>query len=492
VKNRSKTIAACSILFLLLLHLPFLHSDPDYYLSIGRDAFTDEGLNTSQLRNYINHDYLDLNECDNLIKSPLFNLILFLPLKFSGTHLMVARLTVLLLLIVALLFLLKENYFSQLMPFLVIGTLTQFYVFQYSHFSLSEMVSVVCILLGIFFTFRMLGRPQPPSRSNRGGVWLPALFFSLAYYAKIQFAYIIVFLPAAIFILSFFPAPSGPEPKSLLLRSMLWLAAFAVIYLLAWYLPFRSTFDFVMKDQSSNKFGALSGIPKTIAFNIIHILFSEQTWWFNSLALICFLSGISLFRKGVDYKFKIMFVLSSLWMLIELHKLSMIYLPSRYLVGYYFAAGLMCTVVLHQLIFLRTQETSLSNFFFRIGFAITALFFIANSIHYSFLLQRRTYNIEAINSYFSSLLRNSEQPVMGPWAPTATWDCKARCIPVWKDFMNDKDVINRFHPQAILSEPNEDESNQAYSSRGISLKQLSDSTREFPLGRWRVIVYWMK
>jgi hypothetical protein len=58
--------------------------------------------------------------------------------------------------------------------------------------------------------------------------------------------------------------------------------------------------------------------------------------------------------------------------------------------------------------------------------------------------------------------------------------------------MNDKDVINRFHPQAILSEPNEDESSQAFSSQGINLKQLSDSTHEFQPGRWSVIVYWMK
>src|SRR5439155_22730052 len=132
------------------------------------------------------------------------------------------------------------------------------------------------------------------------------------------------------------------ELKSLLLKSILWLGVFAIIYLLAWYLPFRSTFDFVMKDETANKFATLSNIPKTIAFNIIHILFSEQTWWFNSLALICLVLGIFLYRKSDDRRFKLMFVLSSLWMLMELHRLSMIYLPSRYLVSYYFAVGVMC------------------------------------------------------------------------------------------------------------------------------------------------------
>ncbi|MBS1659148.1 MAG: hypothetical protein JST18_13760, partial [Bacteroidetes bacterium] len=71
-------LAVGSVVLLILLHFPFLHADPDYFISIGRDAFTDEGLNTSQLRNYINHGYLSFDECDNLIKSPLFNLLLFL------------------------------------------------------------------------------------------------------------------------------------------------------------------------------------------------------------------------------------------------------------------------------------------------------------------------------------------------------------------------------------------------------------------------------
>src|ERR1051325_7282945 len=186
MKKRNRVVALASIVLLFLLHLPFLHSDPDYFLSIGRDAFTDEGLSTSQLRNFINHGYFNLNECDNAIKTPLFNLILFLPLKFFGTHLIVARITILLVLIVALLFLLKENYFAKLVPFLFITMLLQFYVFQYSHFALSEMLSIICILIGILFTFRMIGFAKPLSgRKAADSVWLPALFFSLAYYSKI-------------------------------------------------------------------------------------------------------------------------------------------------------------------------------------------------------------------------------------------------------------------------------------------------------------------
>src|SRR4030095_97812 len=96
------------ILAIFCLHLPFLNADPDIPFTTGRDAFTDEGLNTSQLRNYINHGYLDFMECDNLVKTPLFNLVLFLPLKIFGIHLTVARLTILIFFLLAL-FLISGN-----------------------------------------------------------------------------------------------------------------------------------------------------------------------------------------------------------------------------------------------------------------------------------------------------------------------------------------------------------------------------------------------
>jgi hypothetical protein len=106
-------------------------------------------------------------------------------------------------------------------------------------------------------------------------------------------------------------------------------------------------------------------------------------------------------------------------------------------------------------------------------------------------MKRREFKIEAINRYFSAAIRNIDQPIVGPWAPSATWDCKARSIPVWRDYMNDKDLLNRLHPQAIITEPNQAESNEAYQSQGIDLGLISDSARPFRIGRWTVIVYWI-
>lgn len=478
---KSRIAALATIALLLLLHLPFLHADPDYFLSFSRDAFTDEGLNTSQVRNYINHGYLDLNECDNMIKSPLFNLLLFLPLKIFGTHLIVARITVLLCLLISLFFISRHNYFSQVIPILFATTLLQYYVFQYSHFSLSEMVAGSSILPGVFFLYQFF------QNQKQYQLFLAALFLSITYFLKIQFVYITVLLPASI-IMNWITGIVATNHIKRLSQGIGWLLLFAGIYFLAWYLPFQHTYQYVMSDQVTGKFATPGRIPYTILFNITYILFSGQTWWFNSLVTICFFIGVFVFVRSHDAHFKILFMLSCLWMFIELHKTTMLYLPARYLVSYYFAAGLMCSIVLRQMLLFKIQYTLLR----RIGIALLILFFIGNSIHYGFLFERRSYHIQEVNRYLSSTLKNPDQPVMGVWGTNTTWDCKARTIPVWKDFMNDKDLFNRFHPQAILSEPDEGESNHAYSSQGIKLQEIADSSRAFQIGKWSVIVYWVQ
>ena len=46
-------------LLVILTQVPFVSSDPDFNISESRDANTDEGLNSCQIRNFVNHG--DLN-----------------------------------------------------------------------------------------------------------------------------------------------------------------------------------------------------------------------------------------------------------------------------------------------------------------------------------------------------------------------------------------------------------------------------------------------
>ena len=94
---RFSSFRALAIVGLLLaLHLPFLMSDPDPVVSeLSRGPWTDEGLNTIQVRNFINHGYLSLSECDNLIKTPFFGFVLVPFYSLPGTDIWVGRAVVL-------------------------------------------------------------------------------------------------------------------------------------------------------------------------------------------------------------------------------------------------------------------------------------------------------------------------------------------------------------------------------------------------------------
>jgi hypothetical protein len=480
MKSAGRILVPVSIVLLFALHLPFLHADPDYFLSTSRDAFTDEGLNTSQLRNFINHDYLSFDECDNLIKSPLFNLVLFLPLKLYGAHLVAARLTILIILLAALSLLALNPYFRTVLPVLAPVTLMQYYVFQYSHFSLSEMLAITCILcavvsLLVFFI-------------GRKGVhlFLSCLFFSAAWFAKIQFIYIMALPPAA--MLAAHHLRIFYITRRIVTVSIIWIISYAFLYVAAWYLPHRDVFDYVLKDQSAGKFASPAQMPRTIGFNLVYVLFSQQQWWFHVLSAMCAVLGLRLFKSAGE-SFRIFFLITLIWLLIESHKLTMVYLPARYQAGFYFAEGLLSSVVLAEVIRMNTQTRLL---FRQAGWLLLLAFAAGNGINYAALVERRAYRIEEINRYFSETIKDRSRPVLGVWSTTATWESRARTIPVWNNFMNDQDVLNQFQPLAILSEPDEGESNQAFSSKGIRLAEWADSTRTFQIGKWVVNVHWLR
>ena len=167
---------------LLVLHLPFLHADPDTEVSVmSRGAWTDEGLNTIQIRNLVDHGYLSMDECDNLIKTPYFGFIQ-VPFYFIfGTHIWVGRLLVLSC-VLSVLFLLLRKQETQLFgtAFAIIALL-QFHVFHFSHYSLAEMMANSWIVLGIYLFWL--------SERKSRWIWVcaSAVCFSLAYYSKITF-----------------------------------------------------------------------------------------------------------------------------------------------------------------------------------------------------------------------------------------------------------------------------------------------------------------
>lgn len=485
-KNGSKGIVLLFLLIVLMAHTPFLAADPDIHLSGSRDAFTDEGLNTSQLRNYINHGYLDFWESDNLVKTPLFNLLLFLPLQLFGTKIIIARLTILLLIFSILLLLSTHLYFRQLVPFLCLTTLIQYHVFQYSHYSLSEMLSVSLIAAGLIYLIHFISN----SMQNHLTLFIATLLLALAFFVKIQFIYIIPLIPATVILCRIIFGQKTIAPffgYSPVFFSILLIIVFLSFYLLTWYFPHREIFNYVLQEEAAGKYASLENSIRTFAFNTVCVLFSSSTWMINSLFICCFLTGCLLWKLGAGFQFKVAFAVSTCWLILELHKLTMIYLPSRYLVSYYFSGGLLSSIVLAELMYNVLYKTAWKIS----GILLLFAFILVNGFDYAAMYASRAFKTKEINVYFAHTLADKKDAlVLGPWAPAFTWDSKVISRPVWYHFMNDEHVLQQ-HPAAILSEPDEEESNQAYQQHDLRLDEHADSVKHFTIGRWEVIIYWI-
>ena len=235
------------------LHLPFINADPDTQVSLrSRGAWTDEGLNTVQVRNFVNHGYLSMDECDNLIKTPYFGFVLVPFYSLFGTHIWIGRLLILTCVLVVLFLFLRKSETRFFGTVLAIVGLLQFHVFHYSHYSLAEMLGVAWILLGIYLLWR----------SSQNQHWLLLLAstacFSMAYYTKVTYAYAII-IPFAVRYMQFMSDriherySARPLWKDWGIQALV-TVFFASAFYLKWYKPNQTVFEMVKTNQGSGRY----------------------------------------------------------------------------------------------------------------------------------------------------------------------------------------------------------------------------------------------
>ena len=489
MKRHTYILPALLLILVFVSHLPFLEADPDINISFSRGPFTDEGLNTIQIRNYVNHGYLDLSECDNLLKTPLFNLYLLPVFSLFGTSLLTGRLAILGLFIGILMLLSRNRYFGTVLVFLTLISFMQFEVFQFSHFCLAEMMAGMFIISGIYFFYRYAVSGQI-NKSRIRFIILSGIMFSLAYYVKVQFIYIWPLLIIALLIFSLLTKKC--IPKKDLRISVMMLAGILILYLVAWYLPNKTAYDHMMKYQS----GTLTLGHKTweyVNFNLDYFIFSGKTAILAWAFVMALVTGIIFLFRSAGNGFTPLFTGSLTWVILELHKLTMVYFPTRYQVSLYLAMGLVIAVVMTEA--LRLSESFGKKSWKRYGLRsgvliITLLLIIINAVAWFDSLKAREYNIRNTNQYLAEHI-GEQETIIGSWTPALNWDCKARAFPVWDEFLNYKDPVNTYHPRIVVSEPDEEDSNQAYLHQGIDLLALSDSTRTVRLGQWDLVIYWI-
>ena len=469
-----------------LAHIPFLEADPDTMVSLHtRGAWTDEGLHTAQLRDYINHGKLDLYNSNSFVISPVFNLLLFPFFLIFGTDILVARLVSILFTLAVVLLLASEKKYILPTALYAMLVLSQYHFFQFTHYAMIETFAINFILLALFALIR-LGKE---GRVKEKYFWVVVASFLifLAYGTKIQFAYIAVVPPVAFFLFALSEPAKDKRPVRFrfFVVSSLSTLAFALIYLLVWYLPHSAFYNHILTYETSFRFAdTISGMLTVYRFNFRHLI------WVPELKVLLIIAAISLlilifaiFRKPGNRALSLPLIFAFVWLLAEQHKIAMVYLPTRYFLSYIAASGLLAALALSHvaggIVFRRNLVFIL---------AATAMLWQATDNYKAY--QRRTYDIKAVSNYLQNY-DFGDQPVLGVWAYTLAAGTKAQTIGVRYNYLNYHDPIKSYKPRLVITEFNEAESGNAYSNQGIDLHAISDSVRTFKVWRYDLELYWI-
>lgn len=471
-----------------LLQLPFLTVDPDTKADpYSRGAWIDEGLYVSQARNLVNHNDFKVTETDGFVKAPLLNIINIPFFYLFGTKLIVSRLITLFIVMLTIFVFLRTSKLFEFGIFLTLFSFFEFHVFHFSHFALAEIISICMILMSLYFFY--ISSQKETFRAKRKFIFLSALFLFLAYFFKISFLYTAGILPVAMLLMNL----RETFIKRKFIHKDYFLFYWSLIFTITLFVIYFSFMHFLAGDYY---YYCLFSQGKDL-YSPSLILIVQDAWyiflrefWVNIFKIniihffIVLVAGILyfFFNKNKKATSPIIFF-AIVWMLFELHKLPMLYLPYRYALSLIFAAGVLVSSLY--------SEWLIKNFKYKFVFFGIAI--IIGLINFNFTFDsygRRTYQLKAVNEYFSHY-DLKEQPVIGPWAASFTWENKAIAIPLWYKYINWDDPVNTYKPAAIVSEIGELDSDYAYKSQGINLDAISDSCRVFDVWDYKIGVYWV-
>ncbi len=468
---------------LFAFQLCFINYDPDTLLDINtRGAWIDEALYSLQSRQLVDLGFLDIQSNDTFVRSPIYHL-LHIPFFFIlGTHLWLSRLIVLCLVFSSVLvfyFSKRNRVFAWT---LVLVFLTQLHVFQFSHYGVVYMMAVAFLLFSFYFFLKIIENPKTYKKS----LFFSSFFIFLAYGSSFQLITTILILPTASFLYLLLAQIKHKKANwKMLFWGILFSGFFAAIYFCCWYLPNKEFIDSLLQTQVAERFPkTFTKVKGVVHFNFTHVLWIKELalyYILTACGIICFVI-LLLFKKLKTY-FIAGFSFLFIWLVIELPKISMFYIPFRYLLLLISALALITAFV-----FISLSENKKYRILLFIVFAFIAL----QNLHYNYqVFERRTNDITIVNNYLSKTLPEDSK-VLGPWAASFTWDTKAVVLPVWNDYLNDEAVIEKFKPDVIISETDQACSDKYYESIGFDLEKNADSVKVFKVWRYDIGIYWLK
>ncbi len=473
----------------IAMHIPFLSSDPDTLVDIHtRGAWTDEGLYAGTARNFINTGYIDPYENSLLTRNPLQTIVQIPVFFVFGQSIIVARILTLFVVSLAFFFLLRRRDTVSVGIILLTAGFTQFHLFHFSHYAMAEAMSTAMIMMALVCIVRV-SEPELTKRRRYSSIAGAAALLFAAYSFKIQFLYIAVMLPAYTlfnWLYTLFTRHHNKgELRDIFLVSTAFTVLFALVYVIAWYLPNREFYHFVMSREVDSRFpDNLKNIFGQAGFNFTELIFVPYLKPLIVTAGTALVAGISwlLIRPGAWRPAeRILFVSSLIWFILEIHKAAMTYMPHRYLVPAYTSIAVMMAVVL--------AVTFRKGNVIRLVTVILIALIAGWQLRYTHeAYMRRTRDLQTVNNYLKRYNWHGKT-ITGAWAPSVTWGTQARVFPVWYGFVNDHRAIDA---DMIITESDQDDSDRSLINRGIDLVELTDSTRRFKVWRYEVDLNWLK
>lgn len=488
--TKQKYINACYFLIfsvLFVLHIPFLNSDPDVNADPAtRGAWTDEGLNSVQSRNYILTDTLSITDNDTWIQGPVYGLLQIPAFKLFGIHLSTARLIILALSYLLLLWAIMVSSARNLFAIFIFATLFEFHIFSFSHFSLPYMLSLSMVIIALVFFVKAV-----ESRINVQIIkftLISSLLFFAAFLTKVFFLYTLIIPILTLIVLLIGSKDKGFRKKyfSMLILFAMSFLVLILVYYVAWYLPNQKFYDFVV-------FGHIDVLlPSTInesvfnfSKNFRNLIWGTHLRYLFLLFIACIPINIyNLLSKKSSKTNLLISLIALIWFAIEIHRFAMWYLPFRYILGFIFSMFLFSTSTLI-ILWDHQKKTRMFLIF------VICIFLYLNLKDYKQSLDSRTYSLDSANTYFASAeLKN--YTVIGPWAASINWNSDAYILPVQYSTVSYKNVLKQHDKIAVVTEYNQEDNNLAFAKLGINLPAISDSLKEFILGPYKVNVYWLR
>jgi hypothetical protein len=474
------------LLLFVAVQVPFLEADPHTNISLSsRDAFTDEGLNTSQVINRVNHGHWIVDECDNLIKTPLFSLWLYPVYAIFGTSILAGRLWVLIGCMALLFFASrKNNFLPWVAGVFVLTVLTQYHVFQYVRFTMAEMTACFLVFAALSYAIKY---------GENDDLWelvWSGIFLWAAVSVKNQFGYVLVFLPVWALIIPLVNRKLWTKRTAVsFVVSITTLALGGAVYYFGWYLQVKETYDYVMADQAGGRFIPLEKFSEMQA-QARKFLLSSDVYFLTYLGIFSLVALPINFFTSKNKTLLSISLLSLVWAVAEFHKFGMWYVPSRYLSPFLFAWGIFIAI---QLVWV--GKNAFDYRFFSRAVSFFALILFLGAFTRNFISLKRTYDgrkfvIHDTNRMLSKI-EFGNRPVAGPWAPALARETGARVIPVWFEYFNDDNLIEKFNPKIIVSEADEGDSGGAFKNRGIDLQNRADSIKKVQVGHYEILIYYL-